>query len=101
MYFQNPPTNFIDKFVLIINPLQMNVNFFLGHQCKILRLTRENALSVEAMMYLSLLRLLYGRRKILRLYLVGSAFWVCGLFVVVMGKMCLLSVCYDVLCSGW
>ena len=39
MYFQNPPTNFIDKFVLIINPLQMNVNFFLGHQCKILRLT--------------------------------------------------------------
>lgn len=38
MYFQNPPTNFIDKFVLIINPLQMNVNFFLGHQCKILRL---------------------------------------------------------------
>ena len=38
MYFQNPPTNFIDKFILIINPLQMNVNFFLGHQCKILRL---------------------------------------------------------------
>ena len=38
MYFQNHPTNFIDKFVLIINPLQMNVNFFLGHQCKILRL---------------------------------------------------------------
>ena len=35
---QNPPTNFIDKFILIINPLQMNVNFFLGHQCKILRL---------------------------------------------------------------
>ena len=61
---------------------------------------RGNALSVEAMMCLSLLRLLYGRRKILRLYLVGSAFWVCGLFVVVMGKMCLLSVCYDVLCSG-
>ena len=28
MYFQNPPTNFIDKFVLIINPLQMNVIFF-------------------------------------------------------------------------
>ena len=42
MYFQNPPTNFIDKFVLIINPLQMNVNFFLGHQCKILRLPRKN-----------------------------------------------------------
>ena len=41
MYFQNPPTNFIDKFVLIINPLQMNVNFFLGHQCKILRLTSK------------------------------------------------------------
>ena len=38
MYFQNPPTNFIDKFILIINPLQMNVNFFLGHQCNILRL---------------------------------------------------------------
>lgn len=43
MYFQNPPTNFIDKFVLIINPLQMNVNFFLGHQCKILRLYRACA----------------------------------------------------------
>ena len=62
---------------------------------------RGNALSVEAMMCLSLLRLLYGRRKILRLYLVSSAFWVCGLFVVVMEEMCLLSVCYDVLCSGW
>ena len=42
MYFQNPPTNFIDKFVLIINPLQMNVNFFLGHQCKILRLPSKS-----------------------------------------------------------
>ena len=44
MYFQNPPTNFIDKFVLIINPLQINVNFFLGHQCKILRLYRADAI---------------------------------------------------------
>ena len=46
MYFQNPPTNFIDKFVLIINPLQMNVNFFLGHQCKILRLYRADAIII-------------------------------------------------------
>ena len=46
MYFQNPPTNFIDKFVLIINPLQMNVNFFLGHQCKILRLYRARAIKI-------------------------------------------------------
>ena len=46
MYFQNPPTNFIDKFVLIINPLQMNVNFFLGHQCKILRLYRARAVMI-------------------------------------------------------
>ena len=45
MYFQNPPTNFIDKFVLIINPLQMNVNFFLGHQCKILRLYKAAAVN--------------------------------------------------------
>ena len=45
---------------------------------------RGNALSVEAMMCLSLLCFLYGRRKILRLYLVGSAIWVCGLFVVMM-----------------
>ena len=53
-------------------------------------------LSVETMMYLSLLCFLYGRRKILRLYLVGRAFWVCGLFVIVMEEMCLLPECYDV-----
>ena len=69
MYFQNPPTNFIDKFVLIINPLQMNVNFFLGHQCKILRLTSRkryyNTLIITGINCAYLL----GRRKILRLYL--------------------------------
>ena len=52
MYFQNPPTNFIDKFVLIINPLQMNVNFFLGHQCKILRLTSKDVCMVIALLWM-------------------------------------------------
>ena len=67
MYFQNPPTNFIDKFVLIINPLQMNVNFFLGHQCKILRLTskkRGNDRHIIAFVYSPSLRLTSKKRSI-------------------------------------
>ena len=68
MYFQNPPTNFIDKFVLIINPLQMNVNFFLGHQCKILRLTSKPSQTQFTIKYLYKACKSIGRRKILRLY---------------------------------
>ena len=63
MYFQNPPTNFIDKFVLIINPLQMNVNFFLGHQCKILRLTSKYYAVYNTYNYLLNLNNLLVRRK--------------------------------------
>ena len=71
MYFQNPPTNFIDKFILIINPLQMNVNFFLGHQCKILRLTSKERTVKEAFGTPVTCISLDGRRKILRLYCKG------------------------------
>ena len=46
----------------------MNVNFFLGHQCKILRLTSMDMLFIGVMKCLSLLRFLFVRRKILRLY---------------------------------
>ncbi|WP_317323940.1 hypothetical protein, partial [Leyella lascolaii] len=57
-----------------------NVNFFLGHQCKILRLTSKDALLIETIIFLSLLRLLLVRRKILRLYLAGAVIvlnWEC------------------------
>ena len=81
MYFQNPPTNFIDKFVLIINPLQMNVNFFLGHQCKILRLTRGKQRWVDGNFVCVQGCGEDGRRKILRLYkadAVGMEGWDMG-----------------------
>ena len=68
MYFQNPPTNFIDKFILIINPLQMNVNFFLGHQCNILRLPREKRSNGRYILIPIHCASLLVRRKILRLY---------------------------------
>ena len=68
MYFQNPPTNFIDKFILIINPLQMNVNFFLGHQCKILRLTSNKLNFHKHIPVNKNWTYIIVRRKILRLY---------------------------------
>ena len=73
MYFQNPPTNFIDKFVLIINPLQMNVNFFLGHQCKTLRLTSNEPNFHQYIPANKNWAYLTVRRKILRLYFLPTA----------------------------
>ena len=47
----------------------MNVNFFLGHQCKILRLTSEYVANRCSTIYSHISMLSFiGRRKILRLY---------------------------------
>ena len=55
---------------------------------------RGNALSVEAMMCLSLLRLLYGRRKILRLYFgMKAGLWRGGDDVMATDAVFIVSIC--------
>ena len=86
MYFQNPPTNFIDKFILIINQLQMNVNFFLGHQCKILRLTSKKRKYSKSIIITSISQSLLVRRNILRLYRARAVMIIDG-------------ICHDIICD--
>ena len=55
---------------------------------------RGNALSIEAMMCLSLLRLLYGRRKILRLYFgMKAGVWRGGDDVMAADAVFIVSIC--------